>query len=73
MLSLKEFKEKLDNQISSDELGKFYGGYDKTVNTTIEQNKFSDKYPDRLHYDFCHDGPDTFDDYRAGNYAVGCC
>jgi len=73
MLSLKDFKEKLDNQISSDELGKFYGGYDKTVYTTAAENPHQlpgGTHTDRMHYDFCHDGPDTFDDYRGGNYAL---
>lgn len=74
MLSLKDFKANLTDEISTGDLGKFYGGADLTVQTTPEENPKQPKggnFADRMHYDYCYDAQSNqHNDYRGGNYAL---
>jgi ATP-binding cassette subfamily B protein len=46
------------------------GGYDVTKTTTASQNPYSSNHSDRMHYDYCYDGRDRYEDYRGGNYTL---
>ncbi len=72
-MSLDDFRKSLKEEISTDALGKFTGGYDLTVNTSPDQNPNQPpggNFSDRMHYDYCYDSGVQFNDYRGGHYAI---
>jgi hypothetical protein len=76
MLSLKEFREKSENIISSEDIGKFVGGYDAVRNTDRNENLVDggpdvSTHYDRMWYNRTNDGGDTDWMYMGGNYALG--
>ena len=75
MMSLDDFRKSLKDEISTDALGKFTGGYDLTVNTSPEDNPFNEihgtNFSDRMHYDYCMDTiGNQHNDYRGGHYGL---
>lgn len=73
MLSLKEFREKTENQISSVDIGKFIEGYDTMHTTTKDQNPYDQNHCDRTWFDYSYDGKEyKGEDYRAGNDTLDC-
>ena len=74
MMSLDEFKKKLNDEITLNSLGKFSGGYDLTIHTSPEQNIHQPEggnFSDRMHYDYCTDTiGNQHNDYRGGHYGL---
>ena len=71
-MKLEDFMKSLreDELVSSENIGKFYGGYDITRGTTPNENPVSSAHWDRRHFDYCYDGPDRHEDYRGGHYGL---